>query len=494
MKTKADLKLLFEKGDTPTQEHFYEWMDSYWHKDERNIGTIDYTDETGAASLGNAYKKVENPNDGNVYVLNIDGTAANAGTFGKNVANSTLTSIPNASLNLGANWKMALNGYNYTIEGLQNKSADTAFSHLLGKNSSGDIAEVDGKTVFKNMPDLMSDSEKNKWKREMNGGWTTNTMSISSILPNVIVLEDRPTYITLRGANLNINPDSFAIHIMDMAGTTLIATVPNNQVQLYSTDGTILVFYFNFSPYGTGGYRVKIWNGVADYISPMDFKVDNSITQIMFDSKLLTYNNLPTTKSYIISKMAARLETDTAIMPYGDNSLPVVGFFTDAKLKGQEDWLITARVKEFKYNYGNENAITTSPYYNNLSNLACIFGLIPNESEVLQENFSKFVTTGSNNYNINFYVDNGFNDSTGQFYLQGSQIQSNFFEVTFIKRGSTLTKVYKNSKNTITLVKVDTIDNFYDYSFGFVHRNSYGGVGFGSAAAEVSIVEAYVIS
>lgn len=35
MKTKADLKLLFEKGDTPTQEHFYEWMDSYWHKDEK---------------------------------------------------------------------------------------------------------------------------------------------------------------------------------------------------------------------------------------------------------------------------------------------------------------------------------------------------------------------------------------------------------------------------------------------------------------------------
>lgn len=35
MATKTELKLLFEKGDTPKQEHFYEWMDSYWHKEEK---------------------------------------------------------------------------------------------------------------------------------------------------------------------------------------------------------------------------------------------------------------------------------------------------------------------------------------------------------------------------------------------------------------------------------------------------------------------------
>jgi len=34
MKTKAELKLLFENGDTPAQADFYEWMDSYWHKED----------------------------------------------------------------------------------------------------------------------------------------------------------------------------------------------------------------------------------------------------------------------------------------------------------------------------------------------------------------------------------------------------------------------------------------------------------------------------
>lgn len=35
MKTKEELKLYFENGDKPTQEHFWAWLESYWHKDEK---------------------------------------------------------------------------------------------------------------------------------------------------------------------------------------------------------------------------------------------------------------------------------------------------------------------------------------------------------------------------------------------------------------------------------------------------------------------------
>ncbi|WP_131705321.1 leucine-rich repeat domain-containing protein [Chryseobacterium sp. BLS98] len=35
MKTKEELRLLFENGDKPTQEDFQNLMDSYWHKDEK---------------------------------------------------------------------------------------------------------------------------------------------------------------------------------------------------------------------------------------------------------------------------------------------------------------------------------------------------------------------------------------------------------------------------------------------------------------------------
>lgn len=35
MKSKNELKIFFENGDIPRQEEFWEWQDSYWHKDER---------------------------------------------------------------------------------------------------------------------------------------------------------------------------------------------------------------------------------------------------------------------------------------------------------------------------------------------------------------------------------------------------------------------------------------------------------------------------
>jgi hypothetical protein len=35
MKTKQELRLLFENGDKPVQEDFWALLDSYWHKDEK---------------------------------------------------------------------------------------------------------------------------------------------------------------------------------------------------------------------------------------------------------------------------------------------------------------------------------------------------------------------------------------------------------------------------------------------------------------------------
>ncbi|GAA5092670.1 hypothetical protein GCM10023210_21950 [Chryseobacterium ginsengisoli] len=58
MITKEKLKLYFEEGDKPTQEQFWEWMDSYWHKEEKisaealpemidtsGLATVVYVDE-----------------------------------------------------------------------------------------------------------------------------------------------------------------------------------------------------------------------------------------------------------------------------------------------------------------------------------------------------------------------------------------------------------------------------------------------------------------
>lgn len=46
MKTKEELKLLFENGDKPTQEDFWALLESYWHKDEKiTESSIDSTEK-----------------------------------------------------------------------------------------------------------------------------------------------------------------------------------------------------------------------------------------------------------------------------------------------------------------------------------------------------------------------------------------------------------------------------------------------------------------
>ncbi len=43
MKTKQELKLRFENGDIPNQNDFWEWQDSYFHKEDKiPAGTLDY--------------------------------------------------------------------------------------------------------------------------------------------------------------------------------------------------------------------------------------------------------------------------------------------------------------------------------------------------------------------------------------------------------------------------------------------------------------------
>lgn len=51
MLSKQDLKLRFENGDIPKQEEFWEWQDSYWHKDEKiPVSTIEGLESNGYAN------------------------------------------------------------------------------------------------------------------------------------------------------------------------------------------------------------------------------------------------------------------------------------------------------------------------------------------------------------------------------------------------------------------------------------------------------------
>lgn len=210
-----------------------------------------------------------------------------AGDLGKNIANSSLTSVSGAGMTLGAPYIWNAAGQFFSITGLPDKSADTTFNKLLIENNAGQVALSNGKTLLKSIPYLLDDAEKTTWKTEMNGGWTTNSMSVALINPVVVRGNDSVQYVNLIGANLNLNPVSFKVSIITVSGV-VIADIPNSQVQI-QPNGLSLVFYYNFMLIPIGVYKIKLWNGVAEYITPITFSVVDNVTSV--DLSAITWEN-----------------------------------------------------------------------------------------------------------------------------------------------------------------------------------------------------------
>lgn len=328
---KNQLKAWWVTGSKPSQAQYYLWMDAYWHKSEsippssitglggllekkadadqlayyaktdasnididtwkevlgvgalpENVGTIDFTNSEGFSYVGNAYKKVDNPNDGNVYVLNIDGTKVNANTFGKNIANADLTTsgsfVHTQLAEHSFEWKTQ--GASYKISGLPDKSADASYDEFIGRNSEGRLAKV-GYPAFNKAFSSLSATEALILSQLLNGSTGGGgAINVNLISPPIIQNQyDTDEYVLLRGVNLNLNPTSMSIQILDSNQTTVVATIPNNQIQL-SANGLELVFYYNFHNFVVGTYFIKITSGVKTYITTLDLKVVESVENI----------------------------------------------------------------------------------------------------------------------------------------------------------------------------------------------------------------------
>lgn len=158
-----------------------------------------------------------------------------------------------------------------------------------------DITGLKRRLMFSDYDDFLllvnslTDAQKNAWKMAMNGGWTTNTMSVAIVSPLVVDKSSNVnTWISLKGANLNLNPAAFKIEIMDEAGTAVIAELPNSNIQIYQ-NGLDLSFYFNFSTLPKDNYRLRIWNGVAYYMTNSNLAIRVIDNVVAIDTSMITW-------------------------------------------------------------------------------------------------------------------------------------------------------------------------------------------------------------
>lgn len=386
--TRNNLKNWFVTAAKPTQEQFWAWLDSYWHKDEsiptskiaglddlfsgvatteqlaakanKDASNIEETDRTAwrdklgvgdlpkdlvyTADLSNYYTRnetnnlldnkldypeeengsstiptqlvgldadgesiqvnpeyfatksdlagyyavVEAPDPSKVYLLNVDGTAVAADSFGKNIGNSNLTqSSEDRTYNQNGksltftggafNIQGATNFQNATqqFSGLLNKSADATYTRLGGLNSAGNFAEV-GLYAMTNEMSKATDAMKEAWRiacRKTGENYSTGQPRVDAIFPKIVTKQITGVqYVSLVGINLFINNTSINTSV------TLINTADNSEyliseVQVSQTNQQILVFGIDFASIPDGTYKVRVINNTLQNIDSTTFNV-----------------------------------------------------------------------------------------------------------------------------------------------------------------------------------------------------------------------------
>ncbi|MEG1591663.1 hypothetical protein [Chryseobacterium sp.] len=361
MLSKQELKTLFENGDIPRQEEFWQWQDSYFHKDENippNKIDFDFSKKADlvegkipASQLPSYVDDVLEYNiladfpqegeSGKIYIEISTGKQYRwSGTrYTEIIDTSAFDEALKNKLDLPKDKVLEPGLYNYIP--LINKDDQTK------KIISNDL----GKYIFKNIPTFLSEEEKASWKSQMNGGWTTNTMSVAYIMPSIADRSNKSTWFTLKGANLNLNPENFSI-TLSLVNGNLIYDVANNQVQLYQ-NGVDLTFYLNCSNLVEGEYKVIINNGVASYTTQTTISVKNSLqsvdlSNLQWDKKL--YNNAVSNLIFANGNVCS-FTTDANVKPLADDHTFIAAFATEPIINANQDFILKGAFNMNIYDY-----------------------------------------------------------------------------------------------------------------------------------------------
>ncbi|WP_336717153.1 hypothetical protein [Chryseobacterium mucoviscidosis] len=453
---KNQLKNWFSEGLKPSQEQFWEWIDSYYHKNEtlsihtvnglenalsvkankdasnfsadnieswkrtlgvndipQNIATNDIRQQDGESISGTSYtkeqsdaqyyKKVDAGYYNSNYVLLADGTPKAAGDLGKNIANSSLTSVAGAGLTLGADWTVNTSGLKYSITGLNDVTNDATFTAFLSQNPAGIIGRSNGVKPFLNIPTIMSEAEKTAWKTSMNGGWTTNAMNVGLVYPSVVpkaTNSNNLTFITLIGSNLNLNPSNFSIKIINSSGS-VVETIDNSKVTLLNAN--MISFSFNTQTYSLGDYTIRLWNGVADYNTPAKFTVfdKNSANEVDISRNewtRVTIGNLPFDNELVKTPNELNIGYDADLFnAAGQNdNIVLLAYYTQSFLSAADDFVIEGTITKVGTNY--------NPFGGAIG-----FGITTSLNDTLtSEKNSGAVTVGNNSAHYAYFTTGGY--------------------------------------------------------------------------------------
>lgn len=505
----------FETGDFPTQAQFQASWSSFWHKDEAipmtNISGL--SDQFGKFVLGSTFnthlsdqnahpyfakKDASNLTPTNVndwkaklgvgdlpeniatydydlhdHVMMKDGTTKEATNLGKNIANSSLTSVTGAGLTLGAPYTWNTASQPFSITGLPDKSNDATFDRIKVQNTSGQEAILTNPyNVLKKGFGLMTAEQALELGQLLNGGvGSGGNISVNLISPPIVEKIDSNEYILLRGANLKLSDLSKKIEILDAVTKAVVVQVPNSQVQVY-TDGLSLIFYYNFKDLPYNNYLIRITSGAKIYDTTLTISVVQNVTDANVD--LLTWEAIYATPennlgSNILSGRNVSITTlanggvqnannfsiglkSSEIFPQGDNFYLEMSVDISLNRPGYD-------------NYGLKSRIGLG--YSSTGNAVANNSLVS-----LGFNYS------GNPFNYGYFYNNNINN-----FIKASADGVLSINVVFIKTGN-LFRTIVNGSNDSTII---ANNSGYSIFMAFVNRRVI-------QSCQVQIIKAYTFN
>ena len=168
------------------------------------------------------------------------------------------------------------------FSGLANKASDATYNLFPVFDSNRNLAYADSPyQMLKNGLSKMTAVQSLEIAQLLNGGvGSAGTMSVNIISPPIIQNKyNTNEYVVLQGANLYLDNTNYAIEILDSTKTNVLATIPQSQIQLYSS-GTQLIFFYNFYQFAEGNYFLRLTSGSKIYITTLNLSVVQEVTNI----------------------------------------------------------------------------------------------------------------------------------------------------------------------------------------------------------------------
>lgn len=325
-----------------------------------------------ATTIEKLDQKIDKPSsDGNVQDypkivgLDANGNAAKlpAGDLGKNIANSSLTTVSGAGLTLGANWTLNTSGLYYSITGLNDASNDSSFNTLLSQDASGRVGKTNGKNFLLQLPNVLTTAEKEQFGLAWNNQYSNGALNVYSIIPSVLKHEHTVKYLVLQGLNLNLNPANTSVKFIPQENQLGVGEINCLGFQTFADGKSMVVTVYGDALPADKNYNIVIRTSTpivqvhrtTSLVTVSSSSNNFNLSSIVWSKKI--YNNL-TNDGVFGNAGAGQYQSNPNVKAYANEAVVVSALKSSKIIEANQDFYLS-----FDVSVNFTSPGSTAPYH-----------------------------------------------------------------------------------------------------------------------------------